>query len=285
MTYICFDVSVANHIAHIQLNRPERRNSMISEFWDELPKIIEQIEQRSDVRVIVISSTGPHFTSGLDTSIFGTNIANKDDSLSAEKLQRVKGIKLYETIAVMQKTFTCLEQCRLPVLAAIQGGAIGGGVDLVTACDLRYMTSDGFITIFEINIGMTADVGTFPRICKLLPEGIVKELAFTGRRMNAAEAKSLGLVNEVFDSHEALIEGVMSVATEIASKAPLAVYGSKRIINFAADHSIADTLDYIGIWNASMLQHGEIQEAMAAGKDKRAGDFVDLPPKRQKLSN
>jgi enoyl-CoA hydratase len=109
-------------------------------------------------------------------------------------------------------------------------------------------------------------------------------LAFTGRRMSAAEAKNRGLVNEVFDSHEALIQGVMKVATEIASKAPLAIYGSKRIINFAADHSIADTLDYIGIWNASMLQHDEIQEAMAAGKDKRAGDFVDLPPKRHTLS-
>ena len=285
MNYTCFDVSTTNHIAHIQLNRPERRNSMIPQFWDELPKIIDAIEQDGDARVIVISSSGPHFTSGLDTSVFGTNIANKDDSLSAEKMQRIKGVKLYETIAVMQKTFTCLEQCRLPVLAAIQGGAIGGGVDLITACDLRYMSSDAFITIFEINIGMTADVGTFPRICKLLPEGVVKELAFTGRRMNAAEAKNLGFVNEIFDSHEALLEGVMSVAAEIASKAPLAIYGTKRIINYAADHSVADTLDYIGIWNASMLQHEEIQEAMTAGKEKRAGDFVDLPPRKNKLAN
>jgi enoyl-CoA hydratase len=283
MTYSCFDVSITDHIAHIQLNRPERRNSMIPEFWDELPIIISNIETSGDSRVIVLSSTGPHFTSGLDTSVFGNNIDTRDASLSPEKQQRIKGIKLYETIAVMQKAFTCLEQCRIPVLAAIQGGAIGGGVDLVTACDLRYMANDGFISIYEINIGMTADVGTFPRICKLLPEGIVKELAFTGRRMSASEAKNLGFVNEVFDSHQALLEGVMSVAAQIASKAPLAIYGTKQIINYAADHSVADTLDYIGIWNASMLQHDEIQEAISAAKNKRPGDFVDLPPRKQKL--
>jgi enoyl-CoA hydratase len=285
MTYSCFDVTTTDHIAHIQLNRPERRNSMIPEFWDELPKIIDAIETSAEARVIVLSSTGPHFTSGLDTSVFGSSIDTRDDSLSPEKQRRLKGISLYETIAVMQKTFTCLEQCRIPVLAAIQGGAIGGGVDLVTACDLRYMSNDGFISIFEINIALTADVGTFPRICKLLPEGVVKELGFTGRRMGADEAKRLGFVNEVFDSHEALLEGVMNVAAQIASKAPLAIYGTKQIINYAADHSVADTLDYIGVWNASMLQHDEIQEAMSASKDKRPGDFVDLPPRKQKLSN
>lgn len=285
MTYTCFDVLIADHIAHIQLNRPERRNSMIPEFWDELPTIIDDIEKSGEARVIVISSSGPHFTSGLDTSVFGSTIANKDESLSAEKQQRLKGIKLYETIAVMQETFNCLERCRIPVLAAIQGGAIGGGVDLITACDLRYMSSDSFITIFEINIGMTADVGTFPRICKLIPEGIAKELAFTGRPMYALEAKNLGFVNEIFDTHEDLLEGVMKIAAQIASKAPLAIYGTKRIINYAADHSVADTLDYIGIWNASMLQHDEIQEAMSANKDKRAGDFVDLPSKKEKLGN
>ncbi len=285
MTYSCFTVSISNQIAHVQLSRPERRNSMIPEFWDELPIIIDEIEKSGQARVIVISSTGPHFTSGLDTSVFGTTISNKDSTLSSQQQQRLKGLKLYETIQVMQKTFTALEQSRLPVLAAIQGGAIGGGVDLITACDLRYMTSDGFITIFEINIGMTADVGTFPRICKLIPEGVAKELAFTGRRMHAAEAKAQGLVNEIFESHEELLAGVMSVAEQIANKAPLATYGTKRIINYARDHSTADSLDYIGIWNASMLQHDEIQEAMAASKEKRTGDFVDLPPKKHKLGN
>jgi|TARA_B110000459_G_C16588069_1_gene484716 enoyl-CoA hydratase len=257
---------------------------MIPEFWDELPKIIERIETEAQARVIVISSTGPHFTSGLDTSAFGSTIQDKDDTMAPEKLARLKGVKLYETVAHMQKTFSCLENCRMPVLAAIQGGAIGGGVDLITACDMRYMTQDSFLTIFEINIGMTADVGTFPRLCKLIPEGVVKELAFTGRRMPADEAKSLGLVNQIFEDHEALITGVMELAKQIASKAPLAIYGSKRIINYARDHNTADSLDYISIWNASMLQHDEVQEAMQAAGEKRAGNFVDLPPIKRKLA-
>ena len=285
MTYSCFELSITEQIANIKLIRPERRNSMIPEFWDELPKIIEKIETHAQARVIVISSTGPHFTSGLDTSAFDSSIQNKDDAIAPEKLARLKGIKLYETVQHMQKTFSCLENCRVPVLAAIQGGAIGGGVDLITACDMRYMTQDSFLTIFEINIGMTADVGTFPRLCKLIPEGIVKELAFTGRRMHAEEAKSLGLVNQIFDDHESLIAGVMDIAKQIASKAPLAIYGTKRIINYARDHSTADGLDYIGIWNASMLQHDEIKEAMQATGEKRAGDFVDLPPIKRKLAN
>ena len=280
----CFEVTIENKIAHIVLCRPEKRNSMIPEFWDDLPSIVKEIEDDSLARVIVISSTGPHFTSGIDTSIFGSSTVEGADADVTEKLNRQKGAKFYDTVKYLQRTFSCLDDCSIPVLAAIQGGAIGGGVDLITACDMRYMTSDGFLTIFEINIGMTADVGTFPRITKLLPEGIVKELAYTGRRMGAEEAKSLGIVNEVYSDHASMLREVMKIAADIASKAPLAVYGSKRIINYARDHSTTDTLDYIGIWNASMLQQGEIKEAMKAAGEKRAADFVDLPANRKKMS-
>ena len=259
---------------------------MIPEFWDELPQIIRTIDQAAQARVIVLSSTGPHFSSGLDVSVFGTTIeSSSDDPATEERLRKQHGARFHDTVNYMQQTFTCLEECRLPVLAAIQGGAFGGAVDLITACDLRYMSSDAFLTIFEINIGMTADVGTFPRITKLMPEGLVKELAYTGRRMNAAEAKSIGFVNEVYANAEEMLQQVMLVAKQIAAKAPLAVYGSKRIINYARDHSTADTLDYIGIWNASMLQTTEIQEAMAAAAEHRDGEFVDLPPRRSQLSS
>ena len=283
MNYSCFDVSIANDVAHIVLNRPDKRNSMIHEFWDELPTIVQNIDQNSTARVIVLSSTGPHFTSGLDTSIFGSSVENSDNPEDAEKSKRQRGAKLYDTIKHMQKSFTCLEQCRIPVIAAIQGGAIGGGVDLVTACDLRYMTEDGFLSIYEINIGMTADVGTFPRITRLLPEGVVKELAYTGRRITAQEAKQHGLVNEIYTDHEAMLEATMGIARQIATKAPLAVYGSKKIINHSRDHSTADSLDYISLWNASMLQPDEISEAFAAAQEDREGDFVDLPTARRKM--
>ena len=283
MNYSCFDVSIANDVAHIVLNRPDKRNSMIHEFWDELPTIVQNIDQNSTARVIVLSSTGPHFTSGLDTSIFGSSVESSDNPEDAEKSKRQRGAKLYDTIKHMQKSFTCLEQCRIPVIAAIQGGAIGGGVDLVTACDLRYMTEDGFLSIYEINIGMTADVGTFPRITRLLPEGVVKELAYTGRRITAQEAKQHGLVNEIYTDHEAMLEATMGIALQIATKAPLAVYGSKKIINHSRDHSTADSLDYISLWNASMLQPDEISEAFAAAQEEREGDFVDLPTARRKM--
>jgi len=283
MNYSCFDVSIANDVAHIVLNRPDKRNSMIHEFWDELPTIVQSIDQSSTARVIVLSSTGPHFTSGLDTSIFGNSVENSDNPEDVEKSKRQRSAKLYDTIKHMQKSFTCLEQCRMPVIAAIQGGAIGGGVDLVTACDLRYMTKNGFLSIYEINIGMTADVGTFPRITHLLPEGVVKELAYTGRRISAQEAKQHGLVNEIYTDHEAMLEATMGIARQIANKAPLAVYGSKKIINHSRDHSTADSLDYISLWNASMLQPDEISEAFAAAQEEREGDFVDLPAARRKM--
>lgn len=281
----CFDVSIENNIAHIVLSRPEKRNAMVPEFWDDLPRIVRQIDDESLARVIVVSSTGPHFSAGMDTSVFDSNVSTAEDPEIRARENRLHSAKFLDTVKHLQETFSCLDNCRIPVLAAIQGGAIGGAVDLITACDMRYMTEDAFLTIFEINIGMTADVGTFPRITRLLPEGVVKELAYTGRRMGAQEARALGFVNEVYPNQESMLQAAMATAREIASKAPLAVYGSKRIINYARDHSTADTLDYIGIWNASMLQQDEIKEAMVAASEKRDGDFVDLPPSRKKMSS
>ncbi len=277
MSYTCFDVKIENQIAHIVLNRPEKRNSMIPEFWEELPRIVQKIDGDSLARVIVISSTGPHFSSGLDTAAFG-NRPQPETEEDARRMRMQAGTRFYDNVLRMQGSFNILENCRIPVLAAIQGGCVGGGVDLTTACDMRYATADAFFTIFETNIGMTADVGTFPRIVKLIPEGYAKELAYTGRRMSAEQARAIGLVNHVYESQEAMLEGVMSTAREIASKAPLAIRGCKRLINYSRDHSTEDALDYISIWNASMLQVEEIQEAFVANAEKRPGNFVDLPP-------
>lgn len=281
MKYTCFDVSIADRVAHIVLSRPEKRNSMIPAFWNELPEIVEDIDGNARARVIVISSTGPHFSSGLDVSAFGAGPIAGDAADHARR-QRQRGAAFYDNVLHMQDSFTALETCRIPVLAAVQGGVIGGGVDLITACDMRYATQDAFITIFETNIGMTADVGTFPRLVKLIPEGIVRELAYTGRRMPAQEAQQCGLINRIYPDHAALVDGVMQTAAEIASKAPLAVYGCKRMINYARDHATSDSLDYIGIWNASMLQSAEITEAMRANAGRRAGDFVELPPRKRR---
>ena len=288
MTYECFDVQITDNIAHVILNRPEKRNSMAPIFWDELPAIIKDIDHNSKARVIVISSTGPHFSSGLDVTMFsGSAVAGDQPEDPAQKKQArlQKAPNFINTVQIMQDSFTTLENCRLPVLAAVQGGCIGGGVDLITACDMRYATEDSFLTIFETNIGMTADVGTFPRLVKLIPEGIVRELAYTGRRMPAREAVSVGLINRVFGTHEEMLAEVMAIAKEIASKAPLAVHGCKRAISYARDHTTADGLEFIGLWNASMLHTEEIMEAMSANADKRDGDFVDLPNWRSKTAS
>jgi enoyl-CoA hydratase len=280
MSYQCFQVSIEDKIAHIVLNRPEKRNSMNRAFWEELPEIIEDIDAKAKARVIVISSTGPHFSAGLDIGEFITGGGTPQDEETQRLARLGRGAAFYNNVQTMQRTFSCLEDCRIPVLAAIQGGAIGGGVDLVTACDMRYATEDAFLTIYEINIGMTADVGTFPRLVKLIPEGIVRELAYTGRRMPAREAREVGLVNQVFPDQATMLEEVMKIAREIAGKAPLALYGCKRMISYARDHSTIDGLDYISIWNASMLQPEEMIEAITANTEKRPGNFVDLPQKR-----
>ena len=200
----CFDVSIKNNIAHICLNRPEKRNSMIPEFWEQLPKVIADIDDNARARVIVISSTGPVFSAGMDLAAFAPKaVADKEE---ARRNSIRHGAAFYDTARKTQATFNALESCRLPILAAIQGGCVGGGVDMITACDMRYATEDAFFTIFETNIGMTADVGTFPRLVQQMPEGLVRELAYTGRRMPAAEAKAVGLVNQTFADQASMLD-------------------------------------------------------------------------------
>lgn len=273
MSYDCFDVSIDNNIAHIVMARPDKRNAMNEAFWRELPQIIRDIDDNARARCIVISAQGPVFSAGIDLDMF-SGIGGDGDKNKPEY-----GARFYQNVQRLQDSFTAIEQCRIPVIAAIQGGCFGGGVDLITACDMRYGTADSFITIYEINVGMTADVGTFPRILNHMPEGVVRELAYTGRKMHAEECKTRGLYNDVYADHAAMMDAVMTVAAEIATKPPLAVYGCKRAITYSRDHSTSDALDNIAVWNMSMLIPAEMMEAMQAGMQKRAGTFKDLPKK------
>lgn len=275
MSYECFDVQISDNVAHITLSRPDKRNSMTPRFWDELPAIVQQIDHQVQARVIVISSTGPHFCAGLDiNAFFAAQMARKED----ERSRRIRGgADFYHNIRRMQDSMSALADCRIPVLAAVQGGCLGGGVDLVTACDMRYATEDAFFCVEEINVAMTADVGTFPRLLNLIPDGVARELCYTGARMAAAQAHTHGLVNRVYKDHATMLEEVMAIARQIADKAPLAVHGCKRMLNYSRDHSTADVLDYVRLWNASMFQPEEIMEAVMAKGEKRPGKFVDLP--------
>tara|TARA_B100000945_G_scaffold34901_1_gene23643 strand:- start:693 stop:1454 length:762 start_codon:yes stop_codon:yes gene_type:complete len=252
---------------------------MIPSFWTELPKIINEISDEGKARAIVISSTGKHFCAGMDLAVFtGGGLSD------GEKTERGRRNALTRESALhLQESFTCFERARMPVLAAIQGGCVGGAVDMVTAADMRYATEDAWFCIQEINIGMTADVGTLQRLPKIIPEGVARELAYTGRRMPAQRALEVGLVNEVFSTHELMVEAVLEIAAEIATKSPLAIWGTKESINYTRDHSVADSLNFIATWQAGMYQPKDMASVFEAQSKKEEPEFDDLPPARKGL--
>jgi len=270
MSHSCFSVSIENAIAHISLNRGEEFNTMIPAFWRELPEIINDIDSEASARVIVVSAEGKHFSAGMDLSVFAGL-----GSSSQEELGRSQA-RLMRSIQKLQLSFTCLEQSRIPVLAAVQGACIGAGLDLVCACDMRYCTQDAYFTIHEINLGMTADVGTYPRLTKLMPDGPLRELAYTGRKLEAPRAKRLGFVNEVFAGPDEMMEKVMEIAQEIASKSPLAIWGSKEMITYARDHTTADSLKHVATWQAGMFQEEDVREGLSAQIEKRIAEYDNL---------
>ena len=273
MTYKSFTVTLAEHIAHVQLSRPEALNSMNADFWVELPQCMRDIEASGEARVIVISSTGKHFSAGMDLGVFSNPKSvpmGGDPGRMAENLRRV--------VMQLQATLSSLEEVRLPVLAAIHGGCIGGALDMVCAADCRYATADAYFTIKETELGMTADVGTLQRLPKLIPQGVVRELAFTGRNFSAQEALALGLVNQVFESQEAMLAGVMAIAAQIAKHSPLAVTGCKEMLNYSRDHSVADSLKYMATWQSGMFRPHDMMKTFQAKATKSQAQFDDLFP-------
>ena len=268
----CFEVSVEGKVAHVRLSRPERLNAMTLAFWSEVPAIFHELDARGDVRAAVVSSTGKHFTAGMDLSVFQGNQSLDTASVAGQERFRQKLVEL-------QRSFSAIADARFPVIAAVHGGCIGGGVDLVTACCLRYATRDAFFVIQEINIGMMADVGTFNRMPKQLPEAVVRELGYTGDRLGAERAERLGFVNGLFDNHEALVEGALAVARKIASKAPVAVAATKQMISYTRDHGVGQSFDYLNALQPGIFSLEDVQRAVAVGKSGKAADFADLPAK------
>jgi enoyl-CoA hydratase len=271
MSYESMEVTRAGGVAHIRLNHPERLNVMTRELWAELPRVFRELDVEGGTRVAVISSTGKHFTAGMDLSVFQGNGALDTDTVSARESFRQQLMRLQESVSAIARA-------RFPVIAAVQGGCIGGGVDLVTACCLRYATRDAYFTIHEINIGMMADVGTMQRMPKQLPEAVVRELAYTGDRLPAERAERLGFVNGLFDTPEALTEGALAVAKRIAAKAPVAVAASKQMISYSRDHSVAESFEYMNALQPGIFSVADIGRAVAAQKSGAAAEFADLPP-------
>jgi enoyl-CoA hydratase len=269
----CFTLNESNHIAHLRLNKPDSLNTMHPQFWRELDETLAAIQRAGTARVLVISSTGKHFSAGMALETFSSAIQMDDASASGRAA-------IFDMLTDMQATFTKLETLRIPVIAAIQGGCIGGAVDMVTACCLRYASAEAFFCIQEINIGMVADVGTLQRLPKLIPEAVVKEYAYTGRRMPAAKALAYGLVNEVCATPEEALAAAMQCASEIAAKPPVAIWGTKQAIHYTRDHSVDDALKQMGWLQGAIWSNAQVMEAVAAMKEKRAGEFAPLSPLR-----
>jgi len=272
MAYRCFELEITDRVAHLRMSRPAELNTMTPEFWAELPEIVTRLSDDASARAVVISSTGKHFSAGMDLSVFTGGLHDEDAELGRTRA------RMRSTAKRLQWSFTALEKARMPVLTAVQGGCIGGAVDLVTAADLRYCSADAWFCVMETNLGMTADVGTLQRLGKVIPEGVARELAFTGRRMPAARAFEVGLVQQVYDDHEALVEGVLATAKEIASKSPLAIWGVKVAMNYARDHSVDDALDQVATWQSGMFQPADMTEAFTAKAEQREPVFPDLLP-------
>ena len=271
MTYECFDVTIENHIAHLQFKRPQQHNSMNKAFWKEFPEALATIDQSGDARVLVISSTGKHFCAGMDLAVF----QNPDPKMFGGEPGR-RGEFMRRLVLQLQDCFNQMENIRIPVLTAIQGGCIGGAVDMVCASDSRYCTSDAFFTVKETALGMTADLGTLQRLPQLIPAGLARELAYTSRKLKADEALSCGLVNQVYESAEQMLEGVMKIASQIAANSPLAVTGTKNMLNYARDHSVRDSLEYMATWQSGMFQPNDLMLSMAAQVQKKPGEFEPL---------
>ena len=269
--YESFNLEIEDNIANIILSRPEQLNSMSRKFWVELPEILEEVNRNSEIRVLIISSTGKHFCAGMDLSAFDNGVANIPKEKRPDNARI--GEALYRSAKELQEYISKLEKIRVPVIAAIHGGCIGGAVDLVTACDIRLATTDAFFCIQEINIGMAADVGTLQRLPRIIPDSKMRELAYTGRRMLADEAKESGLVSDVYNSQEEMVNAAKEIANEIAKKSPIAIYGLKALMNYSRDHTISDSLDFNALWSGAMLSQRDMEEAIKAFVEKREATF------------
>jgi len=268
MSYKTFNISINNHIALVSFNRPEKANSLNKTSWTEMQEVFEAMHTNPDVRVIILHGEGKHFCGGIDLAMFMSG-----DLISKSTCEGRKREHLHYAISKLQANISAIEKCRKPVLAAVHRACVGAGVDIISACDMRYCTENAFFSIKEIDLGMVADVGTLQRLPKILNAGIVAELAYTGRKVDGEEALKIGLVNQLFADKDEMLAAVTKIAEQIASKSPLSIRGTKEMLLYTRDHSVDEALHFQASWNAAMLLSNDLTEAMQANMQKRATVF------------
>ena len=270
MELTALDYRIDGPIARVTMNRPHELNTMNRAFWTELIEVFEAIDAEPSVRCVIIASTGKHFTAGLDLKMASSGIGTPAGDLGRARESFRRHVKQ------MQETFNVVDRCRVPVIAVVHGACIGGGVDFITACDIRICTEDAYFTIQEVNIAIVADVGTLQRIPYLLPQGLIRELAYTGRKFPAAEARQHGFVNAVAADHQAALAAAETMAHTIASKSPLVVTGIKQVLNEGRNLTIEQGLEYVAVWNAGMLQGDDVANAVKAQIARQDVVYADL---------
>jgi len=264
-----------DHVAVIWLDRAEARNALPHRFWTEFPEIVDELGSDPDVRVLVVAGRGPAFTIGLDLAAYGPALrgGSIDTAGAAPPSQVAQRMANYRTIKAMQHTFSSLADCVKPVIAAVHGWCIGAGIDLITACDIRYASADAVFSIRETKLALVADVGTLQRLPSIVDPGRVAEIVYTGRDFGADEALEMGLVTRVFPDRDSVLEEALNIAEQIAANSPLSVQGSKQVLKAGENMSVEDHLDYVALWNAAFLHSDDLSEAFDAFVESREPDF------------
>ena len=265
MAYEFFEIEKHGQTATLWLNRPEKRNAMNMEFWNELPQAMAALDADPSVRAVVIAGRGKDFTVGLDLKAMGGTIFSSGE--------RGK-FALLDEVDRLQHSISSVAECTKPVIAAIHGYCLGGGIDLVTACDIRYAARDSIFSIRETKIAIVADVGTLQRLPAIVGKGHVAELAYSGDDFDAERAEAIHFVNRVFPDGAATLAAARDLAERIAENSPLAVQGTKRVLEFCEGKSVADGLRYVATWNAAFLESDDLREAMAAFMEKRKPKYT-----------
>ncbi len=269
-TYTVIRVDRNGPIAEVVLDNPDRLNVMAPVFFTEIKQAFDEIDADPEIRVAILWAEGRLFTAGLDLKAAAEGILGSGGDNGSVA---TKNFEMYKAIQDLQDAMSASEKCRKPVIAAVHGHCIGGGVDLTTACDIRLCTQDATFAIHETKIAIVADVGTLQRITGVAGKGMAREMAYTGKRLTADRALRCGFVNEVYEDKERLLEGARAMAAEIAANSPLAVQGAKAVLQYSEEHSTEEGLEYVAQWNSSFLQSEDLKEAITAFMEKRQPEF------------
>ncbi len=268
MTYQTLNLHIENHIATVSFNRPDKANALNKLAWTELQTVFEALDTNPDARVVILQGEGRHFCAGIDLELLMAIRQETADDCEGRIREKIRAF-----VKLLQAPINAIEQCSKPVLAAVHGGCIGAGLDIVAACDMRYCTEDAYFTIKEIDMGMVADLGSLQRLPKLISDGMVREMAYTGRKVHGPEAKACGLVNSTHTDRDSLLEAAKGIAQQIAAKSPLSIRGSKEMLRYSRDHSVEDGLNYVATWNAGMILSNDLNEAFMSTLEKRQANF------------